>query len=286
MESILDGVVWGALGGLAGGLLGGLLSLIVVPKARPFVTIICVVGMVSVSRAITPLQAADMLGLEPVSDWLVERQLSRAQADIDALSSSDREMLTLVQELDPELYRELMAMSFRAQAANKDRLQAITEGRAQFITIVSERLPLLNDAELVTWSELMIRQHQVLAEAHNDWCMALAVSALPSHVESNDVPEEFNRLDLENMRLVLESDLEGGPQLDDEALQALVTPAVQSIFAQYGEDAVAVFTYFEDPSSVYPDNACQIFVDYLSLLNDGSGDSLGPLWRTMLAMDQ
>ena len=283
MESIIEGAVWGGLAGLAGALLGVVLSLIVVPKARPYVVIICVVGLASVSRAITPIQAADALGLEPVSAWIVDWRRTQMQADLDAMPSSERELLSLIRELDPEFYDELMRTSSRAMAETSNSEQAVTLARARIGEIMNARRPLLNDDEMAAFSELLIAQHQSLATEHNDWCMAMALSGLPGDVTQDDLPDAFNRLDMDAYRLVLQSDLSGGPHLDDEALQAFVIPAVQSVYAQHGEDALAVFTYFENPATPYPANACQIFVDYLTVLNETAGDSRGVMWRTMLA---
>ncbi len=283
MESIIEGAVWGALAGSAGALLGGVLSLIVVPKARRYVMIVCVVGLVRVSRAFTPLQAADALGLEPVSDWIVDWRVTQLQADIDGMPLSERELLSLIRELDPEFYNELMLTSSRAIAESSNSEEAVTLARTRIGEIMNERRPLLNDDEMAALSEVLIAQHQSLAADHNDWCMAMALSGLPGHVTQADLPDEFNRLDMDAYRIVLQSDLEGGPHLDDEALQAFVIPAVQSVYAEHGEDALAVFTYFENPATTYPANACQIFVDYLTVLNEAAGDSRGAMWRTMLA---
>jgi len=285
MGSIIEGAVWGGLAGLAGALLGGLLSLIAVPKARPYVVIVCVVGLASLSRAFTPLQAAEALGLEPVSDWIVDWQLSQAESELKAMPESERELLDLIRELDPDLYQEMLSSTLRAVSENTAQSEAVSEVRLHMGEITGQRRPLLNNAELAIFSELMVAQYQVLAEVNNDWCMAYANAALPGHVTQDDLPDEFMELEMQLYRVILQSELQGGEMLDAKIVEGFVEPAVQTVFAQYGQDAVEMFTYFENPAASYPENGCLIFADYLAELSAQAGEQRGPLWRTLLASE-
>ena len=286
MESIIEGAVWGGLAGFVGGVVGVVASLAFPQKARPFVVTILAVGALSASRAFSPLQAADMLGLEPVSDWLIERRLSLADAEVQAMPESERELLDLIRELDPDLYRQMLSSGVRLASRNADADEAVSQVRQDMSEIMGQRRPLLNNAEMSALSELMIAQYQVVATVNNDWCMAYANAALPGHVTQDDLPDEFAELDMQMYRIVLQSELQGGEMLDAKIVEGFVEPAVQAVFAQYGEDAAAVFAYFENPALVYPENSCMIFTDYLAELSAQAGEQRGLLWRTLLASDQ
>lgn len=285
MDSILVAAVWGGLAGVFGGLVGSIVGLVFPQKARPIVVTVFLVGALGASRAISPLQASDMLGLEMVSDILTERQLAQAEAQIQAVPESERELLDLIRELDPELYQEMLSSTLRAVSENTDQSEAVSEVRLHMGEITGQRRPLLNNAELAIFSELMVAQYQVLSEVNNDWCMAYANAALPGHVTQDDLPDEFLELEMQLYRVILQSELQGGEMLDAKIVEGFVEPAVQTVFAQYGQDAVATFAYFENPASSYPEDSCLIFADYLAELNAQAGEKRGPLWRTLLASD-